>query len=254
MGENKKGQNMLYLVLGVATLVVAIIGATFAYFSAAASANGDNISGQTENNLAGALTLNVKRVVFTETGANSDYLVPTDLEADVDGINAAVSKKCVGQGYTGCHIYRITASSTQTLKNASVKLTSLTTTAVDSASWKYAIYTNTGDTLDDEGEVTAVNYNADSVVTTGDFKTFKTTYMDTEPATAFDMHSNGSLTADEPVYYYLVIYLANKDNTVQNPSGDGADTNPDNGTGTYNGTVTMDVLGGKVVASFSASA
>ena len=34
MEENKKGANTLYAVIGIATLVVAIIGATFAYFSA----------------------------------------------------------------------------------------------------------------------------------------------------------------------------------------------------------------------------
>ena len=32
--ENKNGQGIFYGVIGVATLVVAIIGATFAYFSA----------------------------------------------------------------------------------------------------------------------------------------------------------------------------------------------------------------------------
>lgn len=36
MEENKKGANTLYAVIGIATLVVAIIGATFAYFSATA--------------------------------------------------------------------------------------------------------------------------------------------------------------------------------------------------------------------------
>ena len=38
--ENKSGQGIFYGVIGVATLVVAIIGATFAYFSASASGNG----------------------------------------------------------------------------------------------------------------------------------------------------------------------------------------------------------------------
>ena len=34
MEENRKGTGVFYAVVGVATLVVAIIGATFAYFSA----------------------------------------------------------------------------------------------------------------------------------------------------------------------------------------------------------------------------
>ena len=35
--NNRKGPGVFYAVVGVATLVVAIIGATFAYFSAQAS-------------------------------------------------------------------------------------------------------------------------------------------------------------------------------------------------------------------------
>ena len=58
--------------------------------SAVANAEGDKITGSTENNLAGALSLVVERVEFAETGANSDYLVPTDLTADEEGINAVL--------------------------------------------------------------------------------------------------------------------------------------------------------------------
>lgn len=236
--NNGKGQNVLYLAVGVATLVVAIIGATFAYFSAAATAEGDTITGQTNNDLASALSLNVQRIVFEETGANSDNLVPTDLEPTVEGINAAVAKKCVGSGYTGCHIYKITASSTTDIANASIRLTSLTTDAADQESWKYVIYSNDGSSND-----------ATSLVDGGasDFATFKSTY--TDASLTFDMHNNSSLTAETPVYYYLLVYLANKE-AIQNPE----ETNTDSGIGTYNGTVSMDVLGGKVVASFSASA
>ena len=45
--EEKKGQGTLYLVIGIATLVVAIIGATFAYFSAQASTGAEDIKGGT---------------------------------------------------------------------------------------------------------------------------------------------------------------------------------------------------------------
>lgn len=238
--ENRNKPNTLYAIIGVATLIVAIIGATFAYFSASATAKGDEISGQTENNLSSALSLNVEKVIFDETGANSDNLVPTDMTATVDGINTAIDQKCVANGYTGCHLYKITAKSTQDISNASVRLTTLSTDATDTASWKYAIYTNDG-----------TSYNATSIVDggLGDFATFATTYTG-EGKTGFDIHNNSSLTANNPVYYYLLIYLANKDQ-VQNPEDT---TNLNSGTGTYNGTISMDVLGGKVVASFSASA
>ena len=238
--ENRNKPNTLYAIIGVATLVVAIIGATFAYFSAAATADGDPITGQTDNDLASALSLDVERVTFTETGANSDNLVPTDMEATLEGVNSAVTNKCVGNGYTGCHLYKITASSNKDISNASVRLTALTTDATDTASWKYVIYTNDG-----------TSNKATSLVAGGasDFDTFATTYTG-EGKTGFDIHNNSSLTADTPVYYYLLVYLANKDQ-VQNPEDT---SNQHSGTGTYNGTVSMDVLGGKVVASFSANA
>ena len=78
MDENKKGST-LYVVLGVATLVVAIIGATFAYFSASANSTGDAITGQTDNDLASALSLTVEKVAFENADATSANLVPTNL-------------------------------------------------------------------------------------------------------------------------------------------------------------------------------
>ena len=237
MTENKKGST-LYVVLGVATLVVAIIGATFAYFSASANSTGDAITGQTDNDLASALSLTVEKVTFEDAEATSTNLVPTNLEASENGVNSAVTSKCVSSGYTGCHLYKITASSTKDLANASVRLTALNVDAKDTASWKYIIYTNDGS-----------NNSVGTLVADGanDFATFNTTYVG-EGKTGFDMNNNGPVEAGTPVYYYLMIYLANKPENVQNPSDK---DNEHNGTGTYNGTVSMDVLGGKVVATFS---
>ena len=45
--NNRKGPGVFYAVVGVATLVVAIIGATFAYFSAQASTGAEDIKGST---------------------------------------------------------------------------------------------------------------------------------------------------------------------------------------------------------------
>ena len=58
MEENKKGANTLYAVIGIATLVVAIIGATFAYFSA--SQTNSDITGTTAE--AGGLTIEAKLI------------------------------------------------------------------------------------------------------------------------------------------------------------------------------------------------
>ena len=48
MNENNNGRGLFYGVIGVATLIVAIIGATFAYFSVSASiTNNSDIAGST---------------------------------------------------------------------------------------------------------------------------------------------------------------------------------------------------------------
>jgi len=259
--RNMKGQNTLYAVIGVATLIVAIIGATFAFFSAQATASddSDDIEGGTNNTLATALSLKVERVTFeeatepdagegeegTETTANYNNLVPAIIDVTTAGIKKAVDEKCVNAGYTGCHLYKITASSSQTLQTASIRLAKLTTTATDKASWKYVIYNSASGAAND---VTSIKSDANN--TNRDFATFATEYPYVEgEVSGYDMHAAG-LTEGTPVYYYLLVYLANKDNTVQNPE---LTTDANSGTGTYEGIVTMDAAGGKVVASFSTS-
>ena len=148
MEENRKGPGIFYAVVGVATLVVAIIGATFAYFSASATVEGgDNvIQGGTNDQLSTALTAKVERVVFEGANATSgDSLVPSDITATADSVNAAVAAKCVDGGYTGCHLYHITASSTQDVAAADLQLSTLTLTGVTNKDdWKYIIYSNDG--------------------------------------------------------------------------------------------------------------
>ena len=61
MNENNNGRGLFYGVIGVATLIVAIIGATFAYFSVSANiANNSDIAGSTvelsDTTIAGTLT------------------------------------------------------------------------------------------------------------------------------------------------------------------------------------------------------
>ena len=220
--NNRKGPGIFYAVVGVATLVVAIIGATFAYFSAQATAGGESITGSTNNDLAGALSVNVTRVNKTVTAANSIDLVPANIDGTLETVNNAVKAKCEANGYTGCHLYKIEAQSTQSVANASILLSSLTVDSTAKTNWAYAIYTGT--------ETSATN-----VVKTGSL----------DVTTPVDMHENAALTANTPVTYYLIVYLKNVD-SAQN-AGDVSDE-----TGTYTGTVTMNAAGGKVSATFAA--
>ena len=216
--NNRKGPGVFYAVMGVATLVVAIIGATFAYFSASAAANGVEIKGNTNEDIAGALSISVAKVNTAVEGVNPN-LVPANIDGTTGTITNAVKNNCVANGYTGCHLYKITASSKQQLADARIMLDSLTVTAKTKTNWAYAIYTGT-DVL------------ASKVVSTGGLDL-------TAPV---DMHKDViTLAANTPVEYYLIVYLTNVD-SAQNPDE----------YGTYTGSVSMNAAGGQVSATFSA--
>ena len=66
-------------------------------------------------------------------------------------------------------------------------------------------------------------------------------------AQAFDMHKGAGLTAETPVTYYLMIYLA-EDNSAEAQNSGGTN----DATGSYTGTVTMTAGTGSVTANFTA--
>ena len=212
------GKGIFYGVIGVATLIVAIIGATFAYFSASQT-NSDTIQGDTLD-VASSFTLNVEKITFSGTTAASPNLVPAVLDGSgAEGINRALNAKCEKDGYTGCHLYKITATSGQTLATASITIDNLTTTAGTKDNWKYAVFTGTQD------EATGFVENG--------------TFAD---ATGSDMHEGAAVTASTPVEYYLLIYL---ENTESDQSG--------TETGHYTGSISFKAAGsGQISASFAA--
>lgn len=73
--ENKNGQGIFYGVIGVATLVVAIIGATFAYFSATITPDNTTIAGNAAS--AASVSLTVSPIGSTNTG-----MIPLNLLAN----------------------------------------------------------------------------------------------------------------------------------------------------------------------------
>lgn len=227
MEENRKGPGVFYAVVGVATLVVAIIGATFAYFSASASATGSEIKGGTNDELASALSVKVTRVDY-QAGVTSDKLVPAKLDDTTPaGVSKALAAKCVNNGYTGCHVYKIDANTTQTVDAASVLL-DLSVTATTKDNWKYLVYKGT------DSAATEITTAATSLAT---------------DAKQVDLHHAGLTagTADTApsVTYYLMVYLAENEKPQNTTENGGA-----NETGQYTGTVTMNAAGGQVTASF----
>jgi len=245
--NNRKGPGVFYAVVGVATLVVAIIGATFAYFSASAEASkdSDDIEGGTNTNLASALNLDIYKVSWSDAEAASNDLVPASFDnsttaADITGkqIQGALNAKCVNAGYTGCHLWKIEANSLQDISNVNIWL-DLTVTAEVTSNWRYAIFTSTSAFSAGKSDltITAADPIFQGSIGTG--------------ISELDIHKNASMTtgtiATAPSNtYYLLVYLANTG------SSQNEETNSE--TGTYEGTVTMEALGGEVKASFTAVA
>ena len=105
------GKGIFYGVIGVATLIVAIIGATFAYFTATAN-DTSTIQG---NAATVSLGLSVEKVSDGEKG-----LVPqleTALSSAMKGVDGAGTGEdsCVdANGNTVCQVYKITVTNSGT--------------------------------------------------------------------------------------------------------------------------------------------
>ena len=99
--ENRRGSGIFLGVVGVATLVVAIIGATFAYFSA--SAVGDNNIEVTAYEFNA--DVQVEEVYKTRTDAAKNLIPLTDANL----LTAINNAGCVDKnGYQACAVYKVT--------------------------------------------------------------------------------------------------------------------------------------------------
>ena len=116
--ENSKGRGIFLGVVSVATLIVAIIGATFAWFSASVG-SGENDVNLTAYQFDAKLT--VERVFPTAENASKkiipfvpDKVLRKGLENETNNMNYALNEatnKCVdSSGYLVCSLYKITVT------------------------------------------------------------------------------------------------------------------------------------------------
>ena len=249
MEENRKGTGVFYAVVGVATLVVAIIGATFAYFSASATAT-TPVTGDTLD-IAGTFAVNVTKLEKTGGQASSDNLVPAKFGSTNDAltkenaaaaVTSALKSKCEqaneNGGYTGCHIWKVTAKTGQDLATASL---TLNITAPKGDNWSYVVFKNTTDLTALDGTNTGTVSLSASPDAVGKFTT---------SGTSVDMHNGAAMSKAEGAgvseTYYIMVYLQNTTKSQNTTTDGGVDE-----TGTYNGTVTFSAASGEVTASFS---
>lgn len=219
MEENRKGTGVFYAVVGVATLVVAIIGATFAYFSASATAE-TKVTGSAATV---GLSVSLEKVSKDATGG----LIPISeslLTKALAGDTASGNKMCLDKdGNTVCQLYKITVENTG---NAAATLNgtlTLTAEGYDNLKWANVNKDSGLTAATTPTEIPAGNLNASSV----------------SAITTNEVFNGGDIK-----YYYIMIYI-NEINSAQEKVD----------TGNFEGTVTFGGPSGKgTTATFTAGA
>lgn len=175
------GKGIFYGVIGVATLIVAIIGATFAYFAAGASNN--TIAGETAT-----VGLNLSVTKVSEDAAAG--LIPQPY-AGLDGANGAIvgngGRSCIdANGNSVCQVYKIVVSTDS--DSTLIVDGTLTLEAAGLNDLKWAIITANGSD-DPTGEITVGEAKEKGIK---------------------EIESSVSLTKTGPITKYIVIWLEEK--------------------------------------------
>lgn len=228
MHKDIKNRKIFYIVLSLVTLVTISIGSTFSYFSASKTNTGTAISGTTNNISASSLTITTARVNLSPSPAPaSDNLVPADFgvtpaNMTTTTVNRALTAKCVNAGYTGCHVWKISATSNQTVTSANIRLNLSLSNVTYKNDWAYVVYTGTdtsASTIVEKGTIVSAFPNS---------------------ANTIDINNNAGLTANTAKVYYLMVYLNNTTSSQNAGTTDGR--------GSYNGSVTLDVMGNEITS------
>ena len=150
MEEKNNERKKILLVIAIFIALIALsVGGVYAYFSARATNSGQNITGRTLDINGSTLTIAATRLNLNPSPAPvSDNLLPAKFGVDptemtTTQVNKALSKQCVVGGYTGCHVWKITASATQDIPTANIRLNLNVNTVTDKDEWSYVVYTGT---------------------------------------------------------------------------------------------------------------
>lgn len=262
MEENRKGPGIFYAVVGVATLVVAIIGATFAFFSASAS-NGTDIQGTTAQ--AGGLNLKVTPLTGGVDGGKTVNMIPlniNDTETKNEQFAQAITNGCVDKnGNRVCQIYAIKVANKSNTAKIQVTGELSLKSGAKNVMWKLIELGNVGTyTFTPDGGAgteidtiaftngattgTEVDAYAEDHVATADGKTTGTGFITVEgnsnsttrtktgTATAEFSQDLGFTAADCSHVYYVLVWLEET----------GAEQEDDDANKSYEGTVTFSAV------------
>lgn len=237
--NNRKGPGVFYAVVGVATLVVAIIGATFAYFSASISndANNDAVEGTTAN--GSSFVLAIDKVTESASGK----LVPLDTatpwlatSGETSQMPDALEAGCIDEvGNTVCQVYEITLTGSNidastTLRALGNLDVTVNKTTVDATNLKWKLIP----AATSDGETTVHSDVATEVAgTPGTYAHHITGLLTASNGDTFtaDDSSTTDVTENERVYY-VVLWLEET----------GAPQDTPDASVSYTGTVTFNIV------------
>lgn len=264
MDENRKGPGIFYAVVGVATLVVAIIGATFAFFSA--SQTNSDITGTTAE--AGGLTIEAKLI----TDNTNNNIIPLNLITNQtlrpestdqyvnseDQFDKAMTNKCKDSlGNNICAVYRVVVanqSKTSTIQvrgklNLSSTTANMYWTLINATTTDEQVTTPGGD--GQEGTTTTV-YKLNTATAIENFVKVKqgldgnmtysaTVNKDTQlnEAESVSLYGtdNNSVSTPSSVTYYVLVWLEETGEEQQEQDASKPDSIK-----SYTGNITFDAV------------
>lgn len=194
------GRGIFYGVIGVATLIVAIIGATFAYFSASAT-NDSDVTGTTAN--GASLAIAISKVSATGTEKNMVPMLSTDLQKGVTGVEDKGGSCKDANGNTVCEVFKVTVTNGSADIGLNVKGTMNLASTAKNMKWQVLT------------DATTVNKSATTV----------------NQGTEGTITDNQALTASGTHDFYLVVWL-DETNAAQDADDAGKTFT---GTVTFNG-------------------
>lgn len=222
MNENNNGKGLFYGVVGVATLIVAIIGATFAYFTVNATLDNtqaDDIGGEAANFGEGTVTYTITKVTD-----GTQALIPLGSAAvgtATDQRSAALNadEMCYDvNGNKVCDVYKVVLTNNSTTASAVLSGT-FTLTAADTDNFMWSSYEATGDATLVPASLASATANTKATTT---------------------LETNQTLTAGSSNTYFIMVWL-NDIGTQQN----------DDMAKEYSGTLAFNSgEGNKIVAQF----
>ncbi len=218
--ENRRGSEIFLGVIGIATLVVAIIGATFAFFSASTNSAADAVT-------AGSTTVALNYTDTVGTNLKSALIPARDRIAtyaalDQDGTNNTNAQCVDDNGNDVCGVYQFTVSnpSTTTTQNISFKIEVALNTF---ANLHYKIYSGTASDLT-SGSLDGTTTPESTVLATGTFPAVASGGAHQEVDLAGLNTQLGVSTANNAsATYTLVLWIHEidpDDSTIGNAQGD----------------------------------